>query len=208
MRSKSRVVICQNDLAFLWMRHDTSFEIIAYCPYRSTAKILIHVDMAPNKGVHLHIQTWFYIRILTIRECSDEQIDSDQFTGAHVHVVHGWSGPIDFYPLPGLVLEMVGETIGDSEFSVSLVKLSLAHGNRPIPFTAFDILLMEKLEGHAYFFQLLMYMLVVRISVHGLVRKLLRIEDVIDLRIVKGADIIVMDTFLISDVENLTDRVP
>ena len=53
MRSKSRVIICQNDLAFLWMRHDTSFEVIAYCPYRSTAKVLIHADMAPDKGVHL-----------------------------------------------------------------------------------------------------------------------------------------------------------
>ena len=122
--------------------------------------------------------------------------------------MHGWSGPIDLCSFTGLVLEVVSETIGDSEFGVSLVKLSLAHGDLPIPFTAVDILLMEKLEGHAYFFQFLMHMLVVRISVHGLVRKLLRIEDVIDLRIVKGADIIVMDTFLISDVENLTDRVP
>ena len=61
MRSKSRVIICQNDLAFLWMRHDTSFEVIAYCPYRSTAKVLMHADMAPDKGVHLHIQTRLFM---------------------------------------------------------------------------------------------------------------------------------------------------
>ena len=134
--------------------------------------------------------------------------DSDQFTGAHVHVVHGCSRPIDLCPLTGLVLEVVGETIGDSEFGVSLVKLGLVHEDLPISFTAVDILLMEEHEGHAYFFQFLMHMLVVRISVHGFVRKLLRIEDAIDLRIVKGSDIVVMDTFLVSDAENLTDRVP
>ena len=61
MQSKSRVIICQNDLAFLWMRHDTSFEVIAYCPYRSTAKVLMHADMAPDKGVHLHIQTRLFM---------------------------------------------------------------------------------------------------------------------------------------------------
>ena len=67
---------------------------------------------------------------------------------------------------------------------------------------------MEKFEGHAYFFQFPMYMLVVGISVHGLVCKLLWIEDAIDFRFVKDANIIIMDTFLICDVENLTDRVP
>jgi hypothetical protein len=67
---------------------------------------------------------------------------------------------------------------------------------------------MEKLESDAYAFQFLMYMLVVRIPVHGLIRKLLRIEDAIDLCFLKGADIVVTDALLVSDVEDFTDGMP
>ena len=60
-------------------------------------------------------------------------------------------------------------------------ELGLAHGDLAVTFAAFDVFLMEKLEGNTYAFQFLMYMLVVRITVHGLVRELLRIEEAIDL---------------------------
>jgi hypothetical protein len=67
---------------------------------------------------------------------------------------------------------------------------------------------MEKFECDTNPFQLLMYMLIVRISVHGLVRELLRIEETIDLRFFKGADIFEAYALLVSDVEDFTDRVP
>jgi hypothetical protein len=103
---------------------------------------------------------------------------------------------------------MVGEPVGDSELSIPFVELSLAHGDLAVTLAAFDVFLMEKLEGDTYAFQFLMYVLVVRITVHGLVRELFRIEDAIDLCFLKGADIVVTDALLVSDVEDFTDGMP
>ena len=163
------------------MRYNAGLKIVAYGPYWSAAKVFIHTDMAPDKGVHLHVQARLDVGILAVGERSDEQVDRNQFAGAHVHVVHGRTGPVDFRSLPGLVLEMVGETVCDGEFGITFVKLCLAHGDLTVTFAAFDVFLMEKLEGNTYVFQFLMYMLIIRITVHGLVRELLRIEEAIDL---------------------------
>ena len=97
---------------------------------------------------------------------------------------------------------------GNSELSVSLVKFGLAHGDFAIPFAALDVFLMKKFEGHADFLQLLMYVFIVRIAVHGLVRELLRIEEAIDLRFLKITDIVVADSFRVSDVKDFTDGMP
>jgi hypothetical protein len=137
--------------------------------------------MASDKGVHLHVQARFDVRILAVGERSDEQVDSNQFAGTHVYVVHGRTGPVDFRSLSGLVLEMIGEAVGDGEFGIPFVELCLAHGDLAVTFASFDVFLMEKLEGDTYAFQFLMYMLVFRITVHGLIRELLRIEEAIDL---------------------------
>ena len=50
-----------------------------------------------------------------------------------------------------------------------------------------------------------MYVFVVRIAVHGLVRKFLRIEEAVDLLFLKIADIAIADTLFVSDVEDVTD---
>lgn len=88
--------------------------------------------------------------------------------------------------LSGLVFEMVGEAVCDGEFGIPFVELCLAHGDLAVTFAAFDVFLMEKLEGDTYAFQFLMYVLVVRITVHGLVRELFRIEDAIVLWFPQG----------------------
>jgi hypothetical protein len=103
---------------------------------------------------------------------------------------------------------MVGEPVGDSELSIPFVELSLAHGDLAVTLAAFDVFLMEKLECNANPFQFLVYMLVVRISVHGLIRELLWIEEAVDLRFFKGTDIVITNALLISDVEDFTDGVP
>ena len=181
MRAQGCIIISQYDLAFLWMRYNTGLKVVAHGPYRSAAKVFIHADMTPDKGIHLHVQARLDVGILAVGECSDEQVDRDQFAGAHVYVMHGWAGPVDFRTFSGLVLEMVGEAVGDGEFGIAFIELGLAHGDLAVTFAAFDVFLMEKLEGYTYAFQFLMYMLVVRITVHGLVRELLRIEEAIDL---------------------------
>ena len=208
MRTQGRIIISQDDLSFLGMRYDTGLKVVAHGPYRSAAKVFIHADMASDKGVHLHVQARFDVRILAVGERPDEQVDRDQFASTHVYVVHGWTGPVDFRSLSGLVFEMVGEAVCDGEFGIPFVELCLAHGDLAVTFAAFDVFLMEKLEGDTYAFQFLMYVLVVRITVHGLVRELFRIEDAIDLCFLKGADIVVTDALLVSDVEDFTDGMP
>ncbi len=54
---------------------------------------------------------------------------------------------------------------------------------------------MEQLEGHANLLQFLMYVVVIRVAIHGLVRELFRIEKAIDLRFLKCADIIIKMPF-------------
>ena len=171
MRTQGRIIISQDDLSFLGMRYDTGLKVVAHGLYRSAAKVFIHADMTPDKGVHLHVQARLNVRILAVGERSDEQVDRDQFAGVHVHVVHSRTGPVDFRSLSGLVFEMVGEAVCDGEFGIPFVELCLAHGDLAVTFAAFDVFLMEKLEGDTYAFQFLMYMLVVRITVHGLVRE-------------------------------------
>ena len=51
-----------------------------------------------------------------------------------------------------------------------------------------------------------MYVFVVRITVHGLVRKFLRIEEAVDLLFFKISDIVITDSLLVRNVENVTDR--
>ena len=208
MRTQGRIIISQDDLSFLGMRYDTGLKVVAHGLYRSAAKVFIHADMTPDKGVHLHVQARLNVRILAVGERSDEQVDRDQFAGVHVHVVHSRTGPVDFRSLSGLMFEMVGEAVCDGEFGIPFVELCLAHGDLAVTFAAFDVFLMEKLEGDTYAFQFLMYMLVVRITVHGLVRELFRIEDAIDLCFLKGADIVVTNALLVSDVEDFTDGMP
>ena len=79
---------------------------------------------------------------MAIRERSGEQIDRDQFTWAYIHIAHGRAGPIDFCTFSRLVLEMVRETVGDGDFSVSFVELGFSHRDLAGPLDAFDILLM------------------------------------------------------------------
>ena len=55
MRSQSRIIIGQDDLAFLRMRHNTGLKIVAYGSHRNAAKVFIHMDMASDKGIHLHV---------------------------------------------------------------------------------------------------------------------------------------------------------
>jgi hypothetical protein len=103
---------------------------------------------------------------------------------------------------------MVGEPVGDSELSIPFVELGLAHWDLAVTLAAFDVFLMEKLESDAYTFQFLMYTLIVRIAVHGLVRELLRVKESVDLRLPKCSDIVVTNALLVSDVEDITDRMP
>ena len=208
MRSKSRIIISQHDLSFLRMRHYARFKVVTYGPCRNAAKVFIHVDMTPDKGVHLHVEARFDVGILAVGERPNKQIDLDQFAGAIVYIVHGRAGPIYFCSFSRLMLKMIGEPVGDGEFGIPLIELSLTHGNFAVTLTAFNVFLMEKLECNANPFQFLMYMLIVRISVHGLVRELLWIEETIDLGVFKGADIFVAYALLVSDVEHFTDRVP
>ena len=112
------------------MRHNTGLKIVAYDSHRNAAKVFIHMDMASDKGIHLHVQARLNVGILAVKERSDEQI------------VHGRAGPIDFCTFSRLVLEMVRETVGDGEFSVSLVELGFSHRDLAVPLAAFDILLM------------------------------------------------------------------
>ena len=106
------------------------------------------------------------------------------------------------------MLEVVGESVRDSEFGISLVELGLTHGDLTVTLAAFDVFLMEKLERDANPFQFLMYMLVVRIAVHGLVCKLLRVKEAVDLRFLKCSDIVIADALLVSDIEDFTDGMP
>ena len=198
----------QDDLPFLRMGHNTGLKVVTYRLNRSAAKVFIHADMAPDKGVHLHIQARFDVGILAVSERSDEQVDRDQFTGAHVNIVHRRTGPVYFRTFAGLVLEMVGEAVGDGEFSIALVELGLTHRDLTVTLTAIEVFLMEEFKGNTYPFQFLMYMLVVRIAIHGLVCKLLWVEEAVDLRFPKDTDIIVMNALFVSDVEDFTDGMP
>ena len=53
-----------------------------------------------------------------------------------------------------------------------------------------------------------MYVFIVRIAVHGLVRELLWIEEAIDLRFLKVTDIVVAESFRVSDAKDFTDGMP
>ena len=66
MRAQSCVIIGQDNLPFLWMRYNAGLKIVAYGPYWSAAKVFIHTDMAPDKGVHLHVQARLDVGILAV----------------------------------------------------------------------------------------------------------------------------------------------
>ena len=53
------ICICQNNLAVLraWMLCNAGFKIVADCSDRNTVKVLVHMDMTPEPGVHLHIES-------------------------------------------------------------------------------------------------------------------------------------------------------
>ena len=122
--------------------------------------------------------------------------------------MHGRAGPVDFRSFTGLVFKMVGEPVGDGEIGITFVELGLAHWDLAVTLAAFDVFLMEKFESDAYPFQFLMHVFVIRIAVQGLVRELLWVEEAVDRRFLKSADIVVANALLVSDVENLTDGMP
>ena len=53
-----------------------------------------------------------------------------------------------------------------------------------------------------------MYVVIIRVTIHGLVCILFRIEKMIDLRFFKCTDIIISDALLIGDVEHFVDGMP
>ena len=132
--------IVENLLA---MRYELAAQSnVSYDPHWDTAKVFIHVDMASDKGIHFHVQARLNVGILAVRERSDEQIDRDQFTCVYIHIAHGRAGSIDFCTFSRLLLKMVRETVGNSEFRVSFIELGFSHRDLAVPLAAFDILFM------------------------------------------------------------------
>ena len=62
----SLIRVREDDLAVLWMFDYTGLEIITHCPCRDAAKVLIHVDVAPDPGIHLHVECGFDIGVTAV----------------------------------------------------------------------------------------------------------------------------------------------
>ena len=60
-------------------------------PCMNAFKEFIHMDMSPDKGIHLHIQCRFYIGVLTVRKRADKEVYRNYFAGGSIYITHGWT---------------------------------------------------------------------------------------------------------------------
>lgn len=208
MIAKSLIVIRKNDFAFLRMGDNTRLEIIADSPGGNSAEVFIHPDMAAQESVHLHVPSWFDIRILTVWKNADEKIDSDQIACRCIDIVHCGSRPVNLGGVTWLMLKMVGKAVLYRVLAIAITVFRVAHRYCVLGFTFVLVLLPEELECDTYLSELPVHVFVIGIPLHGLFRMLVWIKHPVNLVIIKVGDIGITDALLIGDMKNIADGVP
>ena len=187
------------------MRNNTCLQVITDRTDRYSAKVLVHMDMASNKCIHFHVQAWFHIGVLAIRQSADKEIYSNDFTGRLIHIPHCRTGPVNLQAFSGLMEQMVCQTVGNCIFSISLIELCLPHRKLVVPLTTVGIFLIEKFECDARLFQFLVDMFIIWIGEQDFTGMFIGKEKAIDFVFFHLTNIIITDAFFIRDVKHFTD---
>ena len=88
MASKGFIISRQDDLPFPGMGHDACLQVVADEACGHTAKVLVHMDMGADEGIHLHVPAGLYIGILAVWQGRHEQIDFHGFPCCRIHIFH------------------------------------------------------------------------------------------------------------------------
>lgn len=100
--------ICEDDLAFLRGLDHAGLQVVANGSYRNAAEVLIHVDVAPDPGVHLHIKGGLDIGVTAVGQAGNKEIDFDLFA-VRLGDPHCWAAPVHFATLPRFMLEVAAD---------------------------------------------------------------------------------------------------
>ena len=66
------IISRQDDLPFPGMGHDACLQVVADEACGHTAKVLVHMDMGADEGIHLHVPAGLYIGILAVWQSRHE----------------------------------------------------------------------------------------------------------------------------------------
>ena len=190
------------------MRHDACFQIVADRPCRDAAKVFIHMDVAAQKRVHIHLQAGFCVRRLAVRKRCHKGMNFDQFAGLSIDIVHIGAGPVDFAAFPRFMADPVRQVVLKHVFGLAFVEFCLSHGERSPGSAFFYIFIVKELQRDTGFLQFSVDVFVVRIREHHLFLMFIRIDDAVHLIFSEVPHICIMDPFFVGDAENLADRVP
>ena len=113
------------------MRYDACFQIVTDRPYRNTAEEFIHMDVAAQERVHIHLQAEFCVRILDARKRCHEEMNFDQFAGLGIDVVHVRARPVDFAAFSRFMADPARQVVLKHVFSVALIELCFSMGIVP-----------------------------------------------------------------------------
>ena len=100
--------ICEDDLAFLRVLDHAGLQVVANGSYRNAAEVLIHVDVAPDPGVHLHIKGGLDIGVTAVGQAGNKEIDFD-LLAVRLGDPHCWAAPVHFATLPRFMLEVAAD---------------------------------------------------------------------------------------------------
>ena len=126
------------------MLHNAGFEIVTDCPHRNAAKCLVHVNMAPEPCIHLHIQRGLHVGIPAVCEAGNKEMHGNGRAGITVDDLHGRPAPIDLALGSGLMLQMIGQVMGCAVPAVILTELGMPYSNVSILVTPVTILRPEQ----------------------------------------------------------------
>ena len=144
------------------MLDNAGFQVVAHSPGWNAAEILVHVYMAAQKSIHFHVLTAFHVGILAVWKRAYKQMNRHNLAGFSDHVGHGFAGPVNFYFLAGLVVNVIRQTLGEHEVLISVVEFRPANRQRPFGLALGLIFIPEQAKRHTDAFQFLMYFLVIR----------------------------------------------
>ena len=106
------------------------------------------------------------------------------------------------------MLNVVCQVSGDDEILISLVEFRFSNGQGSFAAAIGLIFFPEQIECYTYFFQFIVYMLVIRERINVLYGMSVWVEHAVDFHFGKRTYVTVCDAALFRNAEDVADRIP
>ena len=98
----------EDDFPILWMFDHAGLEIVAHRPRGNAAEVFIHMDVASDPGIHLHVERGFDIGIAAVGQTRYEEVYLD-LLAVLPDDLHRRTAPVHLAALSGLVLKVTAD---------------------------------------------------------------------------------------------------